>query len=238
MPNMLKLKKKVKEYATKADAYLNKNNYSKACECFINASKKLKEIILIEENENEKEEFRKEALQYLQRAQLLIKNLSDTFNITSDESSNKSIIKYVNLEELENNMPNQISNELKNYSVTSCVTMEIPSVKWGDVIGLTNAKSVLQSLFTFYIKYPQFFKGNGKKWKGILLYGPSGSGKSYIAKACTTEFKGTFFSVSACYLLNESMEVSWKLFSEISEMLKTNRTPVILIDEIDVIFNR
>ena len=54
---------------------------------------------------------------------------------------------------------------------------EKPSVRWEDVAGLSQAKESLKEAVILPIKFPQLFTGKRKPWKGILLYGPSGTGK-------------------------------------------------------------
>lgn len=49
------------------------------------------------------------------------------------------------------------------------------------------------------LNYPGLFKGIIKPWRGILLHGPSGTGKTLMAKALCSETQGkiTFFNVAA-----------------------------------------
>lgn len=59
-------------------------------------------------------------------------------------------------------------------------------MRWEDVAGLYQAKESLKEAVILPIKFPQLFTGKRKPWKGILLYGPSGTGKvrSLIPSSC------------------------------------------------------
>ena len=55
--------------------------------------------------------------------------------------------------------------------------MEKPDVKWSDVAGLEGAKEALKEAVILPTKFPHLFQGKRKPWKGILLYGPPGTGR-------------------------------------------------------------
>ena len=54
-------------------------------------------------------------------------------------------------------------------------------VRWNDIIGLDNARRLAKEAIVYPIKYPQLFSGITAPWKGLLLYGPSGTGTQAAA---------------------------------------------------------
>jgi katanin p60 ATPase-containing subunit A1 len=57
------------------------------------------------------------------------------------------------------------------------ILVENPNVRFEDIIGLDNAKTLIMEAVTLPLKYPQCFTGITEAWRGILLYGPPGTGK-------------------------------------------------------------
>ena len=58
------------------------------------------------------------------------------------------------------------------------IVMETPNIKWSDVAGLDLAKESLKEAVILPIKFPHLFTGKRKPWRGILLFGPPGTGTS------------------------------------------------------------
>lgn len=114
------------------------------------------------------------------------------------------------------------------------IVIEKPNIQWSDVAGLEGAKEALKEAVILPIKFPHLFTGNRKPWKGILLFGPPGTGKSYLAKAVATEANNsTFFSVSSSNLVSKWLGESEKLVKNLFEMARQHRPSIIFIDEID-----
>uniref|UniRef100_A0A914DWK8 vesicle-fusing ATPase n=2 Tax=Acrobeloides nanus TaxID=290746 RepID=A0A914DWK8_9BILA len=133
----------------------------------------------------------------------------------------------------ESDKENKETRELQN-SISKSIIMEQPNVKWSDIAGLEGAKEALKEAVILPIKFPHLFTGQRKPWRGILLFGPPGTGKSHIAKAVVTEAQGsTFFSISSSVLVSKWLGESEKLVKQLFEMARAHKPSIIFIDEID-----
>lgn len=114
------------------------------------------------------------------------------------------------------------------------IVVEKPHVKWSDVAGLEGAKEALKEAVILPIRFPHLFTGKRIPWKGILLFGPPGTGKSYLAKAVATEANNsTFFSVSSSDLVSKWLGESEKLVKNLFELARQHKPSIIFIDEVD-----
>ena len=84
------------------------------------------------------------------------------------------------------------------------VFLESPDVKWEDIGGLEGVKRELQEAVEWPLRYPDLYAKIGHTVpKGILLHGPSGTGKTMLAKAVATESEANFISVKGPELLSK-----------------------------------
>lgn len=114
------------------------------------------------------------------------------------------------------------------------IVVEKPHVKWSDVAGLEGAKEALKEAVILPIRFPHLFTGKRIPWKGILLFGPPGTGKSYLAKAVATEANNsTFFSVSSSDLVSKWLGESEKLVKNLFELARQHKPSIVFIDEVD-----
>jgi len=116
------------------------------------------------------------------------------------------------------------------------VYIENPDVKWDDIGGLVDVKRELQEAVEWPMKYPALYDKLGHKMpRGILIHGPSGTGKTLLAKAVATESEANFVSVRGPELLSKWVGESERGIREIFRRARQASPCVIFFDEIDSI---
>jgi len=116
------------------------------------------------------------------------------------------------------------------------VFIENPDVKWDDVGGLKEVKQELQEAVEWPMKYPGLYDKLGHSMpRGILLHGPSGTGKTLLAKAVATESEANFISVRGPELLSKWVGESERGIREIFKRARQSAPCVVFFDEIDSI---
>jgi len=116
------------------------------------------------------------------------------------------------------------------------VYLEIPDIRWTDIGGLEEIKRDLQEAIEWPLRYPELYKElNHTLTKGILLHGPSGTGKTLLAKAVATESETNFISVKGPELISKWVGESERGIREIFRRARQAAPCIIFFDEIDSI---
>src|SRR5919205_328738 len=116
------------------------------------------------------------------------------------------------------------------------VYLESPDVPWTAIGGLEEVKRELQEAVEWPLRYPDLYRKLGHSIpKGLLMHGPSGTGKTLLAKAVATESEANFISVRGPELLSKWVGESERGIREIFRRARQAAPCVVFFDEIDSI---
>ncbi|MGW7450018.1 ATP-binding protein [Streptomyces sp. NPDC054787] len=110
------------------------------------------------------------------------------------------------------------------------------TVRLADVGGMQEVKDRLEAAFLAPMRNPELRKLYGKSLRGgLLLYGPPGCGKTFIARAVAGELGASFLSVSVNDVLDMWMGNSERNMHEVFETARRQAPCVVFLDELDAL---
>lgn len=198
-------------YAKKAIENEKKGQKKAALDNYIKAVEILNKMIRWAPTPEQKEAYYRKAKTYLTRAWEIRKELKKPRGEIGEEKG-------------------ELSTAIQDAIIT-----ERPMIKWDDVADLETAKQALREAIILPLLRPDLFKGARKPWRGVLLFGPPGCGKTLLAKAVASECDATFFNVSAATLVSKWLGESEKLVRELFKFSKEKQPSIVFFDEVDAI---
>ena len=119
------------------------------------------------------------------------------------------------------------------------VEIERPKIKFDDVGGMDDIKEEIRMKILYPIQHPEMYEAYGKKiGGGILMYGPPGCGKTYLARATAGELGAGFISVGISDVLEMWTGQSERNLSQLFEQARRNKPCVLFFDEVDALGGR
>lgn len=165
---------------------------------------------------------------------------SNSANKNKQQSAiSKVLINNPNLPKLDESKQLELEEKLKGFDekmiefIQSEILSSSPDVHWDDIAGLEFAKKTIKEIIIWPMLRPDLFNGIRRPPKGLLLFGPPGTGKTMIAKAIASQSKSMFFNISASSLMSKWIGESEKLVRTLFALASFYQPSVVFIDEID-----
>jgi SpoVK/Ycf46/Vps4 family AAA+-type ATPase len=114
--------------------------------------------------------------------------------------------------------------------------VEAAGLRLSDVGGMAEVKERLEAAFLAPLRNPELVRLYGKSLRGgLLLYGPPGCGKTFIARAVAGEMGARFLAVSLAEILDMYVGQSERNLHELFETARRSAPCVVFLDEIDAL---
>eukprot|EP01059_Diplonema_ambulator_P012575 TRINITY_DN22965_c0_g1_i1.p1 TRINITY_DN22965_c0_g1~~TRINITY_DN22965_c0_g1_i1.p1 ORF type:complete len:975 (+),score=142.29 TRINITY_DN22965_c0_g1_i1:51-2927(+) len=127
-------------------------------------------------------------------------------------------------------------NEFTPASLTGITMYKPENLSWSDVGGLQEVKKTFDETIILPTKYPELYSSLPIKMRsGILLYGPTGCGKSHVVSCAVAEAGLNCIHVSGPELLNKYIGQSEQRVREVFEQAQSAAPCILFFDEFDSI---
>ncbi|KAF3436432.1 hypothetical protein FNV43_RR23524 [Rhamnella rubrinervis] len=131
-------------------------------------------------------------------------------------------------------------NEFEKKLLADVIPPSDIGVTFDDIGALENVKDTLKELVMLPLQRPELFsKGQlTKPCKGILLFGPPGTGKTMLAKAVATEAGANFINISMSSITSKWFGEGEKYVKAVFSLASKIAPSVVFVDEVDSMLGR
>ncbi|XP_029126658.1 uncharacterized protein LOC109795955 isoform X3 [Cajanus cajan] len=131
-------------------------------------------------------------------------------------------------------------NEFEKRLLADVIPPNDIGVTFDDIGALENVKDTLKELVMLPLQRPELFcKGQlTKPCKGILLFGPPGTGKTMLAKAVATDAGANFINISMSSITSKWFGEGEKYVKAVFSLASKIAPSVIFVDEVDSMLGR
>ncbi|MHA1268708.1 MAG: AAA family ATPase [Candidatus Helarchaeota archaeon] len=220
---------KAMEIAKRAIAFDEEGDYDAAIKRYLESADILMRYIQLSTNPEMKRICYDRAQEYIKRAsELRDATPSRHRRVSRGKATNRS-------GSSKKSEPLSEEQEKLRDAISETIIVEKPDVKLSEVANLETAKQALREAIILPLLRPDLFKGSRQPWKGILLYGPPGCGKTYLSKAIANECNATFLNADAASLVSKWLGESERLIKELFGLAREEAPSIVFIDEVDSI---
>jgi SpoVK/Ycf46/Vps4 family AAA+-type ATPase len=104
-----------------------------------------------------------------------------------------------------------------------------------EIAGLDDAKRALKEAIKLQLVRPDLLTGSRFSWKGVLLFGPPGCGKTLLARAVCGDSNANFFNVSSAELVSKWLGAGEKIAKEVFRLAREVQPSIVFFDEVHTI---
>ncbi len=212
-----------------------KKDFDIAADKYLQATETLNEFAKFCKNTKLKKLAQEKARQYFHRADMLTQLRNKKLKVPSGRIPDKDKKKDGSGGESEEDVEMSDDEKELRKTIEGTIMTERPTITWGDVAGMDVPKQAIREAVVLPMSHPELFKGARKPWRGILLFGPPGCGKTLIAKAAANECGVQFFAADSASLVSKWLGESEKLLKTLFKVARLDAPSLIFMDEVDSI---